>query len=1715
MGARQNHNPNLELEAPHTDIETLIGEGTQSYVYRGLWKKQPAVVKVQKKNNAANVQNLQTQFFREAVCLARVAAPLSPKIFDVGVSQSRAYLIEELIEGTPLRDLLDERKTLDETTTVRIGMDLASCLQLIHRKNYVHRDLNPRNILIGKEGRSHLIDFGLADARTSSFNSEVVGTLAYVSPEQTGLLQRGVDHRSDLYSLGVTLYECLFGRPPFVETDPGRLIHAQVNEVAKLPQNAETLCSEKLRSIILSLLAKDPDDRYQSAQALLKDLSTIGSIEQNSPVQLGKVEVTDSVFVGRNEQMEALAKHWELTREKSGQCVVVEAPSGIGKTKLVQQFVALQVKEQAKVVLFGKATKTESPLPFAAFREAFSSFLEDFFAPDASSEQDRKDFQQICHQHWSVLVSLIPKLRAVVEPPASASETSSTQLTIEQFYSAVSDFLFSLSEKMGTLFICLDDIQWLDEASISLLRVLSQRLKESQVMLTLLCRHETESESKRLRIYEILGQHLDRNLQLQNFSADEVREMTTKYLGNLPVSSDALDFLVSRSECVPFALVQLLDLLLGEGALRPSEGTWKLHRETAQSLKLPHQLVDLVTHRLEQISPDSRRLLECASLWGARFPVRLIAEASENAEQQLLRCLQETLGGGFVEQTETDGILSFAHDRVQEALLLKLDEKTQAQIHTKLAQAMRKLGLQDQYIYEFAEHLHLSDQQASQDEYMEAYLQAARKAQRDFAVAQAYQFFTRAESVASGQNGRLLTADLRNFAVCTSLLGKHNEALQKFDDLLQFEKDPMERAKAHYEMGRISNYRREIDKAWHHTTQGLVELGFWVQGPRWIRLLWTFYRMILGLLIDAFNIEWMKPKDPKEIEKLKLTAVFTEMGGVTAYFLNDPWRFTEVIFPSVYVTSRLPICTERALAEMAFATGVSVLGLRGLAVAYETKSMRISEIIKDPYVSVRSALYRVFVLQFTNRWTDARLAVMQMMQNQIQYLDGQDMMNATFGGMACMTVLSGHLQEGVVSWEVARSYQARFEARKEMQTGHPFLSSGIDVMAEQGEFQKSEQQKKDIQALVENHPDDRCGRLGFYGSTLAAHYFTGFTGPEVDDLIQRGRSASPFPGFLGMPHFRFFFVFSAYVLLNRLLITKDPTEYQKVLKDFKKALSTLFWNSILDSWKPSRAHIWVLRAALAVHEKKWKTARRALRKAELIADRFDLPFVHFEVLRWRAFMLKETGQEKAALRSAKLALGLARQYDWPLRIDAISREFKLVDEIAGATLSTSLPTESYSPDTSTGQAPKSQSLQKNKQFQALVNMSRRAVGVFDQTEQARNLLDETISYFGSGRALLFLVDEKSPDPSKPQLKFFFGRTQGGEDINEAKDISNKAVQQAAEKRRALIMTIDEAMQELGSQSVVSNNIRSVLSSPLVSRNQMLGVLYMDNHLIRGVFRESDREFVESVSGIFASSLESSRAARLEMDKASMQRDLELTGMVQRLLLPTSEVMMSNQLHVHGYLKPATDSSGDIWWSSEIAPGLVFAFIGDVTGHGPAAAMVTARVVGAYQQFLTQLKAESRSNDFTYVTTQISQFLSIQDRALNEMASESYLMPFSGVLMNDRGNAAFWAGGFPGQFVRLPGETKMEFLENTNNPLGLKSKEGFQVKLFDGFSGDFLLFSDGLLEAIPTKGNPEMALKRALDKVPQPEQVIDALKKLVPNEPAPDDITFVQIRLSKN
>jgi tRNA A-37 threonylcarbamoyl transferase component Bud32 len=500
------------------------------------------VKRIPESKRSKNIENL-LLFNKEVSILKQLRHENIVEIYDFGESRGGNYIAMEYVEGRSLAAFLDERGKLDVGLFLDIAIPLSETLAFIHKQNVIHGDIKPGNIIViikGKEIGIKLLDFGVALLKdlSSVYRSHVSGTFAYMSPEQSGVLKRPVDLHTDLYSLGVLFYRMLSGELPYMHTDIYSLIHMHIASEPRSLRTYNPHIPEILEKVIAKLLQKETSDRYANTELLVKDLKNIkrgteGESErlEFKPGVLDQPEISKEhvSFVGRPYELRYLKSLYSQTLKGRGRIVLISGEPGVGTTRLQDE-----LKEYAFVsggiCVSSEFEEMENPLPYHGFICCIENFIDimEMFSKDKSLAI-KDSINRCLGKLGSSFVKIMPGLAGIVTETASIKQLEGDQEKI-RFENLFINLLSSLGDNLTAVVFFIDNIQWADSGTLSLLSKLAAAKNLGNILYVLACREETEEEARSVRaLYKQDNIH---RLRIGNFSHDETEQVVFRMLGD-------------------------------------------------------------------------------------------------------------------------------------------------------------------------------------------------------------------------------------------------------------------------------------------------------------------------------------------------------------------------------------------------------------------------------------------------------------------------------------------------------------------------------------------------------------------------------------------------------------------------------------------------------------------------------------------------------------------------------------------------------------------------------------------------------------------------------------------------------------------------------------------------------------------------------------------------------------------------------------------------------------------------------------------------------------------------------------------------------------------------------------------------------------------------------------------------------------------------------
>jgi PAS domain S-box-containing protein len=729
--------------------------------------------------------------------------------------QGRTILILKDPGGEPL-DLVFERdqgRPLDLARVLNIAIGLASALGQVHRRGLIHKDVKPANVLVNEAGNVWLIGFGIAShlphERQAPAPPEVIaGTLAYMAPEQTGRMNRSIDTRSDLYSLGVTLYQMLSGALPFAAADPPGWIHCHIAR-QPAPLSDHAAIPEPLSAIIMKLLAKNAEERYQTASGLEADLRRCLEQWQSEgridAFPLGAHDESDRLLIpeklyGREGEIDVLLAAFDrVVTHGTPELVLVSGYSGIGKSSVVNELHKVLVPSRG-LFASGKFDQYKRDIPYATLAQAFQTLIRQILVKsEADVERWRGSLQEAVGPNGELIVKLIPELEFIIgkQPPVAELPPRDAR---NRFQLVFRRFLGAFARKEHPLALFLDDLQWMDAASLELLEYLVTHFEVRHVLLVGAYRdNEVGVAHPLMRTLEAIRKAGTRveEIVLPPLSLDDLGALVSDALHCTPEHARSLAQLAhEKTAGNPFFAIQFLTALAEEGLVRrdPEAGAWVWDLARVRAHGYTDNVVDLMFERLKRLSGTAQTALQQLACLGNVAEITTMSAVFGKSEEEILTALLDAARAGLIFRLE--GSYAFLHDRIQEASYALIPEGDRAGAHLRIGRVLLATMSEDQldeHLFDVANQLNrgaeLLVDPNEKAELATFNLRTGRRAKASAAYASARTYFASGIALLDGRawssQHELRFSLSLEFAECELLCGSLEKASQLIGELLE------------------------------------------------------------------------------------------------------------------------------------------------------------------------------------------------------------------------------------------------------------------------------------------------------------------------------------------------------------------------------------------------------------------------------------------------------------------------------------------------------------------------------------------------------------------------------------------------------------------------------------------------------------------------------------------------------------------------------------------------------------------------------------------------------------------------------------------------------------------------------------------------------------------------------------------------------------------
>ncbi|MGD2087061.1 MAG: AAA family ATPase [Candidatus Aminicenantes bacterium] len=826
-------------------VEELY-EGNHSVVYRGGLDpdEQTAILKILKKEYPTPEEV--ARFKREYEITRNLGneVPGVIKVFDIERYNNSLMMILEDFGGESLTRLTHQKRVkLDLTTFLHLALQITEILGEIHRHDVIHKDINPSNIVWNPEsGQLKIIDFCISTVLPHETIEHVSpealeGTLAYISPEQTGRMNCPLDYRTDFYSLGVTFYEMLTSQLPFDTKDPMELLHWHIARTPTTPERLNPVIPTVLTDIVVKLMAKNAEERYQSAIGLKHDLKEcLEQLNSTGTCRYFKIGRRDALekfqvpqrLYGRQKETKTLLDAFERVCQGNTEMILVAGYAGIGKTSLVREIYKPLVQKRGYFIS-GKFDQFKQHIPYASLIQAFQELVRQLLTETgAQIMQWKSKILSALGRNTRVIIDVIPEVELIVGKQEPVPELPAPQ-SQNRFNRVFQDFIRVFTTPRHPLTVYLDDLQWIDLASLKLMELILMEVGNECLFLIGAYRdNEVDASHPLILTFSALKEKgIDvGTIVLPPLDLKDVNRLIADTLHCSMQTTHALAKLCrQKTGGNPFFLKQFLHTLYHQQLIRLDSQnmcwSWDIGKITRAGIT--ENVVDLMVEKIRKIPARTQQALKLAAAVGACFSLKILALVTQQNYKETGEDLWKALQENFIfptdekykyalipDQTGFKSIaglaeFKFTHDRIQQAAYSLIEPADRPEIHLKIGGLMLEKipkEKQEERIFEIVNHLNLGmdliKKGADRLNLAKLNLRAGKKSKDAIAYNVSLKYFDRGIQLLGSncwKNHYKLTIDLyKNYVESLYLCGDFSQSEQTIFQVMEKLKSPLDKA---------------------------------------------------------------------------------------------------------------------------------------------------------------------------------------------------------------------------------------------------------------------------------------------------------------------------------------------------------------------------------------------------------------------------------------------------------------------------------------------------------------------------------------------------------------------------------------------------------------------------------------------------------------------------------------------------------------------------------------------------------------------------------------------------------------------------------------------------------------------------------------------------------------------------------------------------------
>ncbi|MCB1191291.1 MAG: AAA family ATPase [Leptospiraceae bacterium] len=1555
--------------------------------------------------------------------LKYLESPIMIHVLDFKKHSQGHVLVIEDIGGNSLKDYIESGSIAIEDF-LRISIEIAEILGFIHRKKVIHKDIKPSNIVLNANKKiTRVIDFGIStrlskEETTLSSPNVLEGSIQYISPEQTGRMNRSVDYRTDFYSLGITFYEILTGELPFFSEDLLELIHFHLAKSPEPPNQKNPKIPKIISDIILKLMEKTAENRYQSAEGLSFDLERcLQELKEKNQIEefpIGEKDIKSEFSIpqklyGREKEIQILIDSFEnMCQTGISSLMLIGGYSGVGKSALLKEITKPLTKSRGYFVT-GKYDQFNKNLPYSAIIQVFTNLIRLILTEEPEKIVVWKNkLQNAIKANAGVITEVIPELEIIIGKQPHVPELGA-QENANRFYLTFLNFIKVFADEKHPLAIFLDDLQWADTSSFALLKNLLEDPSAKYIYLMIAYRENEVSPEhplfKLIKELENTGLKLE-NIQLEPLIEDSISQILQDCLFRSKEELRKLTHIVlSKTGGNPFFITELLKQLARDELIYFSfeEKQWRYKAEEISKTNISDNVIELLINRITKLPKDIQSVMQLASCIGNQFELSTLSIISKSTPYETGRLLERAIeeemivpfGDGY-KKLETlprdSGKMAvvkakrikyrFQHDRVQQAAyeLIKEEQKksTRLDIGRILLNTLSDTEIEER-LFDIVNHLNEGIDMVLSNEEKQNYLQlnfrAGKKAKASTAYKPALDYIKNAirflDETSWDTNYQLTYELYKELAEIEYLNANFDDSEMVIYYSLDKVKDPIEKAELYQLLIIQYTLSAKYPEAIQALKNGVLPLGVEIPNENFQEVIGSELEKIKKTLAGK-DVHSLLDMPMVQSEELKIALKLLTTATPTSYFLS-PELWTTIVLKTVN------LCLENGNVGETY--GYSCYGIMlcsafgEFKMGYDFAEIAVTISEKFGNQSAKTKAANVFA-NHVNSWVKHIKEAQKINQDGFQCgLDAGEFQHASY---IVLHIPVNLFHQGVPLEtnlnEISNLYNFSKKANNQLAVDtiravSLVVNNLIGKTRNIHEYYNEE--LTEVTYLENTQKNQNLFAICIYkilkAQVLIMYQFYEEAKKNLDE--SKGLLAY-ITGMNSVAEHNFYHSLSLCGLYSKVS-EEEKKQYFTQIEENQKQLK--IWS---DSCPENYLHKYILVEAekAKVSGDKW-TAWMKYKDALLEANKNGFIQVEALIAELAGRFWIENNHEQFTQNYLTHALSCYQKWGAKRKIEQMIKEFPIFKaERKKSNNLTSTSARSTAATTISGATTLHQG--ESLDLQSVLKSASAISSEIRLESLLEKLLKILIENAGAQRGVLLLKEkdwlqveaEGSLEMTNVQIKI---------PLKEYKEIASTIVYYVERTKSNLVLENAKLDEKFKTDKYIQNNdIKSVLCAPIIKQGELTGVLYLENNLTTNAFTPDRLKIVNLLSSQSAISIENAilysdmeqkvkeRTAELaEKNEELAEKNKHITDSIsyaqtiQNAILPSKSIISQDVPDFFILFRPKDIVSGDFYWYSKLDEYIFLAAV-DCTGHGVPGALMS--MLG--KSFLDEIVNEKKQID---------------------------------------------------------------------------------------------------------------------------------------------------------